>query len=355
MLMNHRPSRYLTGVSTLMFLAISSTTAADNAGEKPLFASHRILEVRIEAPITTLMKKRPNEEYLDGTFSYALADGTEITLDLKIRTRGKYRRRKQTCALPPIRLNFRKGQLKDTEFAGQDKLKLVTHCKTRNARYEQLVLREFLAYRILQALTDKSFGARLMRVTYVDTDQKEETLTRYGFVIEDDEDVSDRLGLELVQSSGISYEGLDPRQTNLIAVFEYMIGNTDFSMIRGPANESCCHNVVLFKSEENVLTPIPYDFDFSGLVNAPYAEPNPRFNIRSVRQRIYRGRCSNNQYLNETLTLFRDKEPEVRALIAGLSDLAAKYEKEVSQFLDKFYENIGSEQGIEKHFTKKCS
>jgi hypothetical protein len=282
-------------------------------------------------------------------------DGSEQALDLKIRTRGRYRRKKSTCILPPIRLNFRKGQVRETEFAGQDKLKLVTHCKDNNARNEQLVLKEYLAYRFLQTLTANSFGVRMMRITYVDSEQNRDTVTRYGFVIEDDDDIGDRLGLKRVKSGGISYSDLNPRQTNIVAVFEYLIGNTDFSMIRGPADDECCHNVVPFVSGENGYTPIPYDFDFSGLVNAPYAEPNPQLKIRSVRQRVYRGRCSNNQYLDETLALFREKEPEFRALVAALPDLTPKYEKEVTRFLDEFYEDIGSEKQIDRNIIRDCS
>lgn len=352
--MNIRPFLILTLTGTLMFLAIDARGQNENAGN-PLFTSHDVLDVRIEAPIHTLIRERPDDDYLDGKFAYALPGGGEQELDLKVRTRGKYRRQKSTCILPPIRLNFRKGQVKETEFAGQDKLKLVTHCKTRFDRYEQLVLREYLVYRFLHVLTDKSFGARLMRVTYVDTDQEEDTATRYGFVIEDDEDIADRLELTLAEVPKIEYADLDRRQTNLIAMFEYMIGNTDFSMIRGPAGSDCCHNIVLYHDEDGVFTPIPYDFDFSGAVNAPYAEPNPRFKIRNVRQRVYRGRCSNNELLPETLAYFKEKEPEFRALIAELPGMEDKTVSQLSRYLDSFYEDIADEQAIEKNIIRDCS
>jgi hypothetical protein len=358
-LMYNQFRHYLTGVSTLMFLIFSPVAAAQSQdsdiGPKPLFASHDLLPVHVEIPITTLMKKRPEEEYLDGKFSYQEAGGTEQALDLKVRTRGRYRRERKTCNLPPIRLNFRKGQVKETEFAGQDKLKLVTHCQPTIARYEQLVLKEYLAYRILQTLTDYSFRVRLMHITYVDTDEKAATITRYGFVIEDDDDVAERLGLEILVSDGISYANLDPRQTNLIAVYEYMIGNTDFSMIRGPANDDCCHNSVPFSGAENGIMPIPYDFDFSGIVNAPYAEPNPQLKMRNVRQRKYRGRCANNEHLEETFSLLEQKQTEIRALVAAIPDLTPKYVKEVNGYLDDFYEDISTEKGIDRNFIRDCS
>lgn len=357
--MKDRLLKLLTRAGLLMFLAFSSFSAAQNTSEpvggKPLFQSHDVLDVRIEAPLTTLIRKRSDEEYLDGSFSYARADGSEQTLSLKIRTRGKFRRQKSTCVLPPIRLNFKKGELKGTEFAGEDKLKLVTHCKLGNDRYEQLVLREFLIYRMLHILTEQSFGARLMHINYVDTDGKKDEMTRYGFVIEDKDDIGDRLGLKLEQLEGISYGVLDARQTNLIAIFQFMIGNTDFSMIRGPENTDCCHNIVPYTVAEGSYTPIPYDFDFSGIINAPYADPNPQFNIRSVRTRVYRGRCANNQHLEETFALFHDKEAEIRELVAGLPGLQPKVLKDVTKYLDSFYEIIGDPKKVEKNFIKKCS
>lgn len=350
--MKHRRSLLLTAIAPLAFLSFVGIAAAQD-DNNPLFLSQDLLEVRIEAPLYTLIRKRPDEEYLDGKFSYTAADGTEQTLDLKIRTRGKYRRLKKTCRLPPIRLNFRKGQVEDTEFAGEDKLKLVTHCKTSD-RYEQLVLREYLAYRILNTLTDKSFGARLMRVTYVDSDGKEKPITRFGFVIEDDEDIADRIGEELMTSTGISYDELDRRQAILISVFEYMIGNTDFSLIRGPAGDDCCHNIVLYSAANNMITPIPYDFDFAGIVNAPYAEPNPQLPIKNVRTRFYRGRCMYNDYLDDTFGLLKEKEPAVRAELAAL-ELNTKYAKEVTRYLDSFYKTINDQESIDKAFIKGCS
>jgi hypothetical protein len=343
----------------LMFLAFSLRVAAQTsdgpAAGTPLFSSHDVLEVRIEAPLRTLIRDRPEEEYLDGFFTYLSADGSEQKLDLKVRSRGKYRRQKKTCTLPPIRLNFSKDQVKGTEFAGQDKLKLVTHCKSTSDRYEQMVLREYLAYRILQTLTDNSFGARLLHITYVDSEGKEETVVRYGFVIEDDDDIATRIGLDKLKMPSTNYDALNPRQTNLVAVFEYMIGNTDFSMIAGPANSDCCHNIVLYGEEGSPITPIPYDFDFAGLVNAPYAEPNPQFKLRNVRIRLYRGRCSNNQYLEDTFALFREKEAEIRAHISGMPGLTDGYAEEVTKYLDAFYETIGDESSVAKSIIRECS
>jgi hypothetical protein len=356
---NINQNSILTILAVPSFLILSTAVGAQSVaglGEiRPLFANHDTLAVRIEAPMTTLMKKQPDEEYLEGTFSYTDSAGQEHSFDLKVQTRGRYRRQKSTCNFSPLRLNFPKGQVEGTEFDGQDKLKLVTHCQTNKKNFEQYVLREYLAYRIMQTLTDNSFGARLMQITYVNTEKNGDSMTKYGFVIEDEDDIGIRLGLTPADVHGIKSAELDPVPANIASVYEYLIGNTDFSLILGPEGTSCCHNAILFSAGGAPYIPIPYDFDFSGIVDAPYAEPNPRFKIRSVTDRVYRGRCWNNELLDSTFAYFLEKEAEIRNLLAELEGLDDKNRSEVSKFLDEFFADISDPSVKEKKFIKDCA
>jgi len=347
----------LTIISLPLFLLCGATASAQYAEglktDQPLFATHDVMTVRIEAPLSTLTKKRSDEEYLDGMFYLVDSNGEEQALDLKIRTRGKFRLQKSTCKFPPIRLNFKTGQVKDTELAGQDKLKLVSHCQSRGS-FEQLILREYLAYRLYQALTDKSFGARLMRISYENTEDNKEPLVRYGFVIEDDDNIGARLGLSRATIRRIKVAELDPKLANLVAVYLYMIGNTDYSLILGPPDDECCHNAMLYSAGSAPYTPIPYDFDFSGIVNAPYAEPSSQLKIRNVKSRLYRGRCVNNALLDSTIAYFIEKEGELRGLIDGLEGLDERNKKDVAKYMDGFYKDIKNPKVVERNFIKKC-
>ncbi|MGI9249438.1 MAG: hypothetical protein ACR2QI_10505, partial [Woeseiaceae bacterium] len=277
----------------------------------PLFAIHEPLQVTIQAPLTTLMKERPEEEYLEGTFSFTGDDGLARTVNLKIRARGKYRRMPEHCDLPPVKLNFRTSQLANTVFAGQDKLKMVTHCRNNRPSYVQLVLREFLAYRILNVITNKSYGVRLLRINYVDTEGGE-SMTNFGFVIETADDVAERNRMKSVKLGDIIYDDLEHRQENLVNVFEYLIGNTEYSLVKSEPDDDCCHNSDLMSATGGPpFTPLPYDFDFAGIVNAPYAQPNPRYHLRNVRQRLYKGQCGNNELLPGTLQRYVDKKEAI--------------------------------------------
>ena len=345
-----RPSvRIWTMAWPLVFLGFTSSTAAQS-----LFDSHDILEVTIEAPLTTLARVRSDVDYLDGTFSYTNEMEEARLFDLKIRARGRYRRQKKTCNFPPVRLNFKSGQVEGSLLDGEDKLKLVTHCQNKRAKSEQYVLREYMAYRILQILTDRSFRARLLRITYVNNEKDDDPMTKYGFVIEDDDSVGERLGMEARDVKSLAYNDLDPGQTNLINLFEYLIGNTDYSLIRGPADDNCCHNSVPF-SNGGPVSPVPYDFDFSGLVDAPYAEPNPQLKIRDVRTRLYRGRCSNNEHLPASISHIRSKKDEIYALIDEIDGFDQSSQQSVTRYLNEFFDNIADDKMIQRNLIRRCS
>ncbi len=339
----------------LAAVAAAGSTADEKPGIAKLFAENSILTASIEAPLKTLMRDRPDDLYLEGKFRLAGADGSEQVLDLKIRTRGQYRRDKTHCDFPPIRLNFRKKQVAGTVLEGQDKLKLVTHCRNREPKFTQYVLREYLVYRLLNALTDISFGVRLMQITYIDTESSGR-MTKLGFVIEDDDDVAQRNGMQTVKTGDISYEDLEAGQQNLIHVFQYMIGNTEYSLVRAEPDKNCCHNTDLLSTTGNSpLTPLAYDFDFAGLVNAPYAEPNPKYNLRAVRQRLYKGRCENNELLQETIQRFHDRKDLIFAIVDEFGLLNSRSRRYVTRYLNTFFENTAQPSFIQAELAGKCN
>lgn len=345
-------------VSVALLLAfVPRPSGADDAadpGSWPLFQNQDTLHVRIEAPFTTLMRERSDTEYLPGTLAYTDASGAERVLDLELRARGHYRKQEDVCDLPPIRLNFKKEQVAGTEFAGQDKLKLVAHCQDKRDQYEQYVLKEYLAYRIFNVLTDLSFRARLLRVSYVDSDDERETNTHYAFLLEDDDLLAERIGAKVLEVPYTSYSELDPAQAALVSVFEYLIGNTDYSLIRGAKDEECCHNIVLFSKESGGQLAIPYDFDFSGLVNARYAGPNPKLRITRVTQRLYRGSCEHNGELDAALASLREHEPAIMETVASMEGLDDNSRERALDFLSEGYDDIADADSVEDNIISEC-
>lgn len=344
---------FLTRIASLPFpLLLAFGQAA--AAPQPLFAEPGTIQATITAPFRQIMDERDEDKELEGSFEYADATGNQ-RFDIKVRVRGKFRARKDICDFPPLRLNFKKKQVAGTLFDGQDKLKLVTHCQNSGSMPEQYVLREHLSYRFLASLTENAFRTRLLRVTYVDSEGRSKTRTKYAFLIESDDALAERLGAMPARLQQVDFDQLEPEQTNVVTVFGYFLGNTDFSAVRGPDNEYCCHNVELVEIVPGVLTPIPYDFDFSGMVDAPYASPSPSVGIRKVTTRIYRGLCRNNDLLPETLNRFMAQRQNFEELVEQQDGLNNKSRKDLSRYLAEFYEVLSDEQSVRKDFIDQCS
>lgn len=338
-------------VLTVLAMCASLTASAQSAEPDPLFRDDSVLDITITAPMKPLVRERSKDEYLKGTFEYVGADGAPVVLDVGIRARGNFRHR--ICDLPPLRLNFKKSQVKGTLFHKQDKLKLVVPCEDSD-RYEQLLLREYIAYRILNALTDLSFRVRLLRITYVDTNGRSNDDIRYAFVIEHEERFAKRHDLEEVELKWTSVEALEPAELNLTSIFQFLIGNTDFSPIAGAPERGCCHNYVLYRGESGRFVPVPYDFDHSGIVDAPYAEPNEAFKLRNVRERLYRGRCVNNDHIPASLERHRQARESIYQLVDELPGADGRTERETTRYLDGFFELIEKPAKVSRDITKRC-
>ena len=339
------------GLSTLLLLFVQSSLAQSGDAD-PLFQGHEILQATFEGPLIEFIDKKSKEKELKGTFSVVDTDGIKLEFDLKFRARGNFRH--ANCDYPPIRLNFKKGQTKKTLFDQQNKLKLVVHCN-RRAQYHQIVLLEYLAYRILNILTDLSFRVRLLQIVYSDPEENEQSPPRYVFLIENKDRVAHRLDLKEYETEKGQVGLMHGEHLNLTSIFQYFIGNTDFSPVAGPPGEGCCHNYVLFKEQRSAnITAIPYDFDQSGFVDAPYANPNPNFRIRSVTQRVYRGRCLNNRFIDSSIQKLNDNRDAIYELVEQQPGFDDRTRKDLVKFIDKFYELAEDPVKIEKQIANNC-
>jgi len=333
------------------FFQVAPVAAQPVDEPDPLFRSDEILQARLTGPLFTLIDKKSKEDYLQGQLSIVDDDGETLQFDLRFRARGNFRH--ENCDYPPVRLNFKKSQTKDTLFDKQDKLKLVVHCNKR-AEYQQIVLEEYVAYRILNLLTDLSLRVRLLQIIYADPEEEFESPKRYAFLIEHKKRAAKRFGLKEFKTPGTKVGELDPAQLNLTSVFQYFIGNTDFSPVAAARGDDCCHNYLLFKNPDTKIFPVPYDFDQSGLVDAPYAVVNPHFKLRSVKQRRYRGRCVNNTYLEQSIQKFLDNRDEIYALINEQTGFSEGTREGLVRYVDAFYETVAEPKRVESQIRKRC-
>ena len=190
--------------------------------------------------------------------------------------------RRVTAPIPPLFVSFGDETARGTLFEGQTMLPLTTHCR-ESSSYEQYVLKEYLAYRIYNLLTDKSLRVRLARVSYRDT-SRDRVVERYAFFTEHFQSLAARQNAEVYEPETFDRLAADPLELGTLDLFEFLIGNTDWSA-------SKAHNIVHIRARDGLVTAVPYDFDFSGLVDADYAGPPPTLPIRTVTQRLFRGFC----------------------------------------------------------------
>ena len=339
------PARLLKLWSQILLLLCSSGVLA--AGGTALFSSDEVLDIELRGPVQATI--RDSRQRADHEFVLSVAGQT---LDVDVRVRGNSRVR--VCRFPPLRLDFSDSQTAETVFAGQGKLKLVTHCKN-SRNYEQNTLEEYAAYRIFGLMTDVGFRVRLLRIRYVDTDKVgAEPVVRYGFVIESEEALAERVQGENMRAPYVVKSRLEAGQAAAVFVFQYLIANTDWSLVTALNVDHCCHNGDLVNiGGAHYL--VPYDFDLAGLVNARYAKPDSSLGIRSVRTRRYRGFCMGGMLVADAIGRIVENEAHILDLV---SNLPGSTDSEVAQrrrYLGKFFTQARRGDKLEQKFADRCA
>ena len=317
---------------------------------KPLFASDAPLRLTISGPLPQLMANRENDQAVAGTL--AGPDGLALPVQLKLR--GITRRTAEICEFPPLRIDFTAPPPASSPFAGQNRLKLVTHCRTAPSFQQQLLL-EYAAYRMYNLLTPRSFRVRLAKIDYRNPDGRP-IVTRDGFFIEDLGDVARRNGLpETRGGERIPLASLTPADAGRYGLFQHLIANHDWSMRAGPPRDNCCHNAELIGPlGAGSVVPIPYDFDFSGLVGASYATPPDILSISDVRQRLYRGYCLHNGEALAAARQMRAMRPQMLAVLGQVPGLEASTQRRATAFLERFFADIAADETIGAKVLNRC-
>ncbi|MCP5090859.1 MAG: hypothetical protein GY949_08040 [Gammaproteobacteria bacterium] len=318
---------------------------------QPLFESNEPLSIVLELPLKDLLRRAQKKPTVPGVLRYRDSGGTEVVLDVEIASRGKSRL--EECSLPPLSINLKRKQVESTLFSGQKKLKLVTQCRGSSV-YRRYLNQEFAVYKIYNLLTDYSFRARMLEVTYRDSSGRADKV-QPAFFIESVRAVAERQKMTTVNSNVIDIAQLDPVQLSIFALFQFMIGNTDWSARKGPGSESCCHNGKVIAPPDSALgwVVLPYDFDQAGLINTRYSAPSDLLPIKSVRHRLYRGFCSTNAQLESTIAMFNDKRAAIEGVLTDEQGKASD-NKTALRYLQGFYEIINDPKKRQKKIVDKC-
>ncbi|MEZ5956228.1 MAG: hypothetical protein R3C27_03325 [Hyphomonadaceae bacterium] len=327
--------------------------AAPAAAQTRLFTDNSELPIIIEGPMNDLVRRAArNTDAMPATLTI---DNHTFTIELS--PRGFSRRTLGICQFPPLRINL-SGSRQGTIMQGQNKLKLVTRCRG-GASYEQLIVLEYLTYRLYNEITPLSFRVRPVRTTYRDPNSRRREEVQFNFLIEDVDDLARRnLRRAIdVQSGEVPSSQLDPYQASIVGMFQYMIGNLDWDMVQGSPGEECCHNGKLLAATANGrqdILPVPYDFDYSGFVSAPYAVPPQGAPVQNVRQRYYRGLCRFNDQVPAVAEHFRSRRDRLYAVIDGETRLTDGRRRQARQYIESFFDVLDNPQRFERQIIDNC-
>ena len=335
----------LAGLAICLAVIVAAGAGATAEG---LYGSHEVLQLTLKAPLHEIFQQKDNDFERGGFLE--LPSGRVVPLTLS--TFGKSRL--EACPFPPLKISVLPEDASGTLFEGQETLRLVTHCGA-GAGSDRYALLEYLVYRIYGVLAEPAVSVRLAKIHYRDTASGGRTQKAHAFLVEDIGLLARRHDLVWLDLRRQEISDLDPPELALIALFEYMVGNTDWSALRSAEGERCCHNVaVLGDDKGGPRYLLPFDFDQAGLVNAPYATPNKKLGIRRVTQRRYRGDCASNDHLPEAIAFLNLRQPDLHALFHDPSLPHPKARAAAWRYVEQFYEIINDPKKLDRQIKQYC-
>jgi len=264
-----------SGLFIAFFLLAFQAEAQKTPKPKTIFEYIAPVEgapVVLESDLTTILANRYSTEYQSAKLT--LPDGKSLAV--KVQPKGKYRRK--TAEVPPLKIKFAKKNLLEMGLDTLNEVRLVLPGKD-NRKGDQLLVKEYLIYRMFEQLTNNCVRARLVKVSLRDVHVETFSMEMYGLLVEDNEETSARLNGIEIEQYGLPYDSMAMEQAALVAVFQYMIGNTDWDV-------AMMRNVRLIRpNDSDKILLVPYDFDFAGLVAAPYASPSSESGLMTVLDR----------------------------------------------------------------------
>jgi hypothetical protein len=329
----------------LIVPTICIDVAAQKLDRKKFFEDESIVNTTLEMDLKDLLAKKAKQRYLPGTMTLTFKDGSTVTEKITATVRGNFRR--ETCYMPGLTVNFKADT--NSSMAKFKTMKISNGCSAGDAP-GQLVVKEYLAYRIYNVLTDMSLKVRMMNISFKDLSGKRKPYTQYAFMMEDVDDMAKRNNMVEVEETQYLTEQTNLDQMTLVTLFEYLIGNTDWSV-------PSYHNIKLIApKEDKSVRPyvVAYDFDICGFVDAPYSTIDEQLQdkISSVRERLNRGFPRTMDELKTAVKLFNDRKDKIMGLVKNNEYLSSREKSKAIDYIEDFYKTINSDRDLQRIFVE---
>lgn len=337
---------YILSIASYLVLPLLATGQSDSTNQPKakislfdLFRKGEMPEITITANFDSIKANVKNKEYVNGTFEVVHSKKSTTKINLKIRPRGKSRR--MMCDFPPLKLKFEKSSLKNQGLETFNDFKLVTHCLENSPQIEAVIKREFLIYQLFNCLTPYSFKASLANITYKNTGKSFKKTVHLGIIIEDAESLAHRNNCQTMEQKVIALDSLHQNQEKTTSVFQYMIGNADWSYMMA-------RNMELIQQSDGQIIAVPYDFDYAGLVMAPYARANAALGQKTVLDRVYLGNAKSYEELHSIFSFFKTKKADLFEIIENFDELDWETRSKMRDYVEGFFNIIESKERVEK-------
>lgn len=312
-----------------------------------LFADREPLYLTMKFDIKKFQRTRRKERYQPAQMTCHVCDTFSVTHPVRVKARGSFRR--DNCSVPPFWLNIRYSGIEARELEGIKRMKVVIRCR-KAAQYEDYVLREYLVYRIYNLVSPYSFRVRLVRLELIDTGRRNRVSEDWAFMIEPDELVARRLGGKVIKSDRLAMRTVNQEVMDLLAMFHYMIGNGDYS-VTGRHNLKI---LALSGPGPSGFIPLPYDFDYTGLVNTHYAVPGEELGIKSVRERYFLGPCKSEERYRSIIGKLESLRDDIIQLILDFEYLDENEKRDMVEYIQGFYNEADNKRFIDRSIMPTC-
>lgn len=320
------------------------------AGAQGLFKRTEPLEVTITTGLAKLVDDRDSTDRVlhSAELAYKDSAGLAVKVPITLRTRGHFRRQFRNCDFPPLKIEIAKSAANNTVFDGNRTLKLASSCQPTRPEYEQYILQEAALYRMYMAVTPWSYRVRLAHVTYQDSSGKAKAVKSWAFFVEDDGDLAQRRDVKKFETKGALFDDVEKDKWGYTQLFEYMIGNTDWSV-------SGLHNITLLRDTTGGIHAVPYDFDWSGAVNARYAYPDKSLPIRAVLDRLWRGDCRTAEQLKPAIDHFKSRRAALDSAVTTIDAMTPAVKQRMQKYFADFWTLVDDPRRAVTEFKRTCA
>ncbi len=316
-----------------------------------LFSSEEIMDISISFDLTSYLRKSAAGRSQKGIVMMRSVNGDSVYMQAGISSRGYFRQ--ERCTMAPVEISFRSPVFAYRDSGEILKIKLVSVCDF-NQKSDEYVLREYLVYRMYNALTDSSYRVRLLRVKFIDTMRDRKPVTVFGFFIEPKAIMASRLHAVAIKNMNLTQKYVDLLTMDRVSLFNYMAGNWDWAV-------QSLHNITILKSldynPDDLAVAVPYDFDLTGVVDPYYNMPPSSTGLKSNRDRKYMGMCRSENVFREELSWFSTKKEKIFSVVNNFQLLSPRARQDIIEYLNSFFiqlEKPKSTENLISSFRESC-